>query len=125
MLTLTAASEARQSSMPTLRRVRRPAKTLRSVRPEYCLSLSDDDYDPLDAYPNSAGKERWKFFSTNRGALSHQKPVLMIFEDAHWADPTSLEVFGRMLTRSDASVLLIVRHSRPEFEPAVDWCRIA
>jgi predicted ATPase len=26
-------------------------------------------------------------------ALARQNPVLMIFEDAHWADPTSLEVF--------------------------------
>ena len=27
-------------------------------------------------------------------ALSRQDPVLMIFEDAHWADPTSLEVWS-------------------------------
>jgi len=32
-------------------------------------------------------------------ALSRQKPVLMIFEDAHWTDPTSLEAFGRVVDR--------------------------
>jgi predicted ATPase len=50
-------------------------------------------------------------------ALSHQKPVLMIFEDAHWADPTSLEAFGRTVDRiRTLGVLLIVTY-RPEFEP--------
>ena len=28
-------------------------------------------------------------------ALSQSKPVLMIFEDAHWVDPTSLEALSR------------------------------
>ena len=41
----------------------------------------------------------------------------MIFEDAHWADPTSLEAFGRVVDRiKTLGVLLIVTH-RPEFEP--------
>ena len=32
-------------------------------------------------------------------ALSRQNPLLMIFEDAHWTDPTSLETFGRVVDR--------------------------
>ena len=32
-------------------------------------------------------------------ALTRQTPVLMIFEDAHWTDPTSLELFGRVVDR--------------------------
>ena len=48
--------------------------------------------------------------------LSRSKPVLMIFEDAHWSDPTSLEALGRMADRlRTLGVLLIVTH-RPEFE---------
>jgi predicted ATPase len=50
-------------------------------------------------------------------ALSRQNPVLMIFEDAHWADPTSLELFGRIVDKvPDLPVLLVVTY-RPEFEP--------
>ena len=46
-----------------------------------------------------------------------QHPVLMVFEDAHWTDPTSLELFGRTVDRiRSLSVLLIVTF-RPEFEP--------
>jgi predicted ATPase len=41
----------------------------------------------------------------------------MIFEDAHWADPTSLELFDHIVnTIPSLSALLIVTF-RPEFEP--------
>ena len=50
-------------------------------------------------------------------ALSRSTPVLMIFEDAHWADPTSLEVVSRVVNRlRNLRVLLIVTF-RPEFDP--------
>ena len=49
--------------------------------------------------------------------LARAKPVLMIFEDVHWIDPTSLEAVGRTLDRlRTLGVLLIVTY-RPEFEP--------
>jgi predicted ATPase len=38
-----------------------------------------------------------KEYTHRRG--SRRKPVLMFFEDAHWADPTSLEVFSRVVDR--------------------------
>src|SRR5262245_3100744 len=50
-------------------------------------------------------------------ALTRSSPVLMIFEDAHWADPTSLEALGRAVDRiANLRVLLIVTF-RPEFDP--------
>src|ERR1700732_2625025 len=46
-------------------------------------------------------------------ALTRASPVLMIFEDAHWADPTSLEVFGRTVDRiAGLGTLLIVTFRR-------------
>src|SRR5262249_47411983 len=45
-------------------------------------------------------------------------PILMIFEDLHWIDPTSLEALGRTVDRLKAlNVLLIVTY-RLEFESA-------
>jgi predicted ATPase len=42
-------------------------------------------------------------------ALSRSNPVLMIFEDVHWIDPTSLEALGRAVDRiRTLGVLLIV-----------------
>jgi predicted ATPase len=51
-------------------------------------------------------------------ALARQNPVLMIFEDAHWTDPTSLEVFGRVVNRIRTLRVLLIVTFRPEFEPA-------
>jgi predicted ATPase len=50
-------------------------------------------------------------------ALARQNPVLMIFEDAHWTDPTSLEVLGRVVDRIRTFRVLLLVTFRPEFEP--------
>src|SRR4029077_18527408 len=49
--------------------------------------------------------------------LARQNPVLMIFEDAHWADPTSLEVFSRCVDQIAALRVLLIVTFRPECEP--------
>ena len=41
----------------------------------------------------------------------------MIFEDAHWTDPTSLEVFGRIIDRVRSLRVLLIVTFRPDFEP--------
>jgi predicted ATPase/class 3 adenylate cyclase len=52
--------------------------------------------------------------------LSEIRPVLFIFEDAHWIDPTSLELLTLMVREiSNARVLLLVTH-RPEWAPP-EW----
>jgi predicted ATPase len=49
--------------------------------------------------------------------LSQQNPVLMIFEDAHWADPTSLEAFSRTVDRIKTHCVLLLMTFRLDFEP--------
>ena len=44
----------------------------------------------------------------------------MIFEDAHWADPSSLEVFGRLVDRIRTLRVLLIVTFRPEFAAALD-----
>ena len=41
----------------------------------------------------------------------------MIFEDAHWTDPTSLEVFSRVVNRIVTLPVLLIVTFRPEFDP--------
>ena len=50
-------------------------------------------------------------------ALSRQNPLLLIFEDAHWTDPTSLELYGRIVDRIPTLRVLLIVTFRPEFEP--------
>ena len=41
----------------------------------------------------------------------------MIFEDAQWIDPTSLELFSRIVDRVSTLHVLLIVTFRPEFEP--------
>jgi class 3 adenylate cyclase len=49
--------------------------------------------------------------------FARKNPVLMIFEDAHWSDATSLEAFGRAVNRVATFPVLLLITFRPEFEP--------
>ena len=49
-------------------------------------------------------------------ALARQKPVLMLFEDVHWADATSLEVLDLTVERVRALPVLVLFTFRPEYE---------
>ena len=48
-------------------------------------------------------------------ALAKLNPVLMIFEDAQWADPTSLEALGQAANRIATRRVLLIVTFRPEF----------
>ena len=49
--------------------------------------------------------------------LAPQQPLLMIFEDLHWVDPTSREFLDLVLARIDRLPVLLVATFRPEFQP--------
>ena len=82
------------------------------------LSLPNDGrYPVLELLPQQRRQGTFETLTTQIEALSRQRPVLMIFEDVHWIDPTSLEALGRSVDRiRSLGVLLIITH-RPEFEP--------
>jgi len=82
------------------------------------LSLPNDGrYPTLEMAPQQRRQKTMEALTAQMEALSRQKPILMIFEDAHWADPTSIEVIGRTVDRlRTLGVLLIVTY-RPEFQP--------
>ncbi len=82
------------------------------------LSLPNDGrYPTLEMAPQQRRQKTLEALTAQLETLSRQKPVLMILEDAHWADPTSLEAFSRAVDRvRTLGVLLIVTY-RPEFEP--------
>ncbi len=48
-------------------------------------------------------------------AAARKQPSLLLFEDAHWADPTTLEVMDLLIDRVKGFPLLMVLTHRPEF----------
>jgi predicted ATPase len=49
--------------------------------------------------------------------LAARQPVMMLFEDAHWSDPTSLELLDLIIDRVPALPILLIVTFRPEFAP--------
>ena len=80
------------------------------------LSLPNDGrYPALELTPEQRRQRTLEALTAQLAGLARQQPVLMIVEDAHWIDPTSLEAFGRTVDHiKTLSVLLIVTF-RPEF----------
>ena len=82
------------------------------------LSLPNDGrYPALDLPPQQRRQRTLEALIAQIEALTRSAPVLMIFEDAHWTDPTSLEAFGRAVDRIRTLRVLLIVTYRPEFEP--------
>ena len=82
------------------------------------LSLPNDGrYPALELTPQQRRQRTLEALVSQIVALSRQNPLLMIFEDAHWTDPTSLELFGRIVDRIPTLRVLLMVTFRPEFEP--------
>ena len=82
------------------------------------LSLPNDGrYPALDLAPQQRRERVMEALILQMQVLTRSNPVLMIFEDAHWTDPTSLEVFGRVVHRIATLRGLLIVTFRPEFEP--------
>jgi class 3 adenylate cyclase len=82
------------------------------------VSLPNDGrYPTLELSPQQRRQKTLEALNTQLTALSKTNPVLMIFEDVHWIDPTSLEVLARSVDRTRMLAVLLIITYRPEFEP--------
>jgi class 3 adenylate cyclase/predicted ATPase len=52
-------------------------------------------------------------------AGARSQPVVLVFEDLHWADPTSLDLLRAFADRGAQVPMLLLATTRPEFRP--DW----
>src|SRR6516164_4232040 len=81
------------------------------------LSLPNDGrYPTLELAPQPKRQKTLEALMAQLQALSQSKPVLMIFEDVHWSDPTSLEMLSRTVDRLRTLGTLLIITYRPEFE---------
>jgi predicted ATPase len=78
---------------------------------------SGSRYQPLDVSPQNRKEETLTAVLAQLEGVAARLPVLMIFEDAHWIDPTSLELLERMIDRIEGLPVLLIVTARPEFAP--------
>jgi hypothetical protein len=79
--------------------------------------LNDGRYQSVELTAQQRRQKTLEALFTQVETFARKVPVLMVFEDAHWSDPTSLEAFGRAVDRLAALPVLLLITFRPEFNP--------
>ena len=77
----------------------------------------DERYGAITMTPQKFKDETLRTLVDLTEAAARKHPRVVLYEDAHWADPTSLEVLDLLIDRIKAIPLLIVLTHRPEFQP--------
>ena len=83
-------------------------------------AFGDPDRRPLpdpELAPEQKKAKTFQALLAQLEGLAAKQPVLMTAEDAHWFDPTSLELFDRIVDRIERLPVLLVVTFRPEFAP--------
>lgn len=82
------------------------------------LSIPTADRYPVQNLSAQRQKEMTlEAFENQISYLANQKPVLAVFEDLHWADPTTLELLQRLARKTSEIPLLLLMTARSGFRP--------
>jgi class 3 adenylate cyclase/tetratricopeptide (TPR) repeat protein len=82
------------------------------------LSLPNDGrYRKIEMAPQQKRQRTLEALISQIVSFAEKSPVLMIVEDIHWVDPTTLEVLGRGIDRIKSHGVLLIMTYRTEFEP--------
>jgi class 3 adenylate cyclase/predicted ATPase len=80
------------------------------------LSLPNDGrYPALALSPEQRRQRVLEMLVAQLQEFARSDPVLMVYEDAHWSDPTSLEALSRAVDRIATLRVLLIVTFRPEF----------
>jgi predicted ATPase len=74
-----------------------------------------DRYPPLSLTPQKRKEKTLRALLAQFEGLAAHRPVLTVYEDAHWIDPTSLELLDLAVDRVMALPVLLLITFRPEF----------
>ncbi len=72
---------------------------------------------PLDLTPQRKKERTFEALLRQLAGLAMRDPVLMVFEDLHWADPTSRELLDLILEQIERLPVLLIATFRPEYQP--------
>jgi class 3 adenylate cyclase/predicted ATPase len=78
---------------------------------------TDTRYPSLNYSPQQQKKRTLEALVTQLVRLAAQHPVLLLFEDVHWVDPTSRELLQLIIDRIQSLPVLLIITFRPQFKP--------
>jgi len=76
-----------------------------------------DRYPPLNLTPQKRKEKTLHAQVAQVEGLAARQPVLMVFEDVHWSDPTTRESLDLLIDRVPTVRVLVIITFRPEFTP--------
>jgi len=82
------------------------------------LPASERHYPLPDLSPERKKERTLEALIRQLEGLAREKPVVLVFEDAHWLDPTSLELLDLAVERVRKLPALLIVTFRPEFQPS-------
>ena len=74
-------------------------------------------YATLELNPRQQKQKTLEAFVDQLQGLATRQPVLAVYEDAHWMDPTTLELLDMVVQRVPTLPILVIVSFRPEFVP--------
>jgi predicted ATPase len=77
----------------------------------------DERYAPLTLTPERQRQHTLETVLTVLRGLAAHQPVLLIVEDLHWVDPSTLELLGLLVAQAATARLYVLLTWRPEFQP--------
>jgi class 3 adenylate cyclase/tetratricopeptide (TPR) repeat protein len=80
-------------------------------------------YTPLGLSPVQQRRQTFAALLDQLEGLARQQPLLIVCEDMHWADATTLELYDLAVDRIRGLPILVLMTFRPEFEPP--WAGLA
>ena len=81
------------------------------------LPLPEDRYPPLALTPQQQKQQTQDAIIAITLEAAERQPFLQLWEDLHWADPSTLELLGLLIEQAPTASLLMVLTARPEFVP--------
>jgi class 3 adenylate cyclase/predicted ATPase/ABC-type transport system involved in cytochrome c biogenesis ATPase subunit len=96
------------------------ASRIEGVAPLFAALLSipfGERYPPLALSSTQQRRRTLAALLDQFEGLTHRQPILLLFEDLHWADATSLELLDLTVERVRQLPVLALFTFRPEFEP--------
>jgi class 3 adenylate cyclase len=79
------------------------------------LMLPVDRYPSLEMGPQRRRQRTIEFLTERVARLAAKRPLIMLIEDIHWIDASSLELIDAIVDRMEALPILVVMTHRPEF----------
>jgi class 3 adenylate cyclase/predicted ATPase len=102
----------------TLRKTSLPLKEVVPLFAALCsLPLPEGSYAPLGLTPQQEKQQTQDALAAWLLEEAERRPMLVVYEDLHWADPSTIENIGLLVDQVPTVPMLIVLIFRPEFAP--------